>query len=123
VRVFITVRDKSGSVFVGETDLRPKQGRTKSMTAQPTHAREVQMSAPTRTVGHPRTPTDGLRRLHQKNVFKVKREFKAVEEELGKIDCNFPKASLAKALERADFLTRHGKRGSYSWIQKYPPGE
>jgi len=63
-----------------------------------------------------------LRKLHQKNVFKTEKEFKVVEEELAKIDCNFPKPSLAKALERAGFLTRHGKRGSYRWIQKYPPG-
>jgi len=119
VRVSLIVKDNSGNVFEGEADLELKRRSIRSAIAKPTSPRPSPAAA---THGHPRTPTDALRRLHQKSVFKLEREFKAVEKELAKIDCNFPKPSLAKALERADFLTRHGKRGSYRWIQKYPPG-
>src|SRR5208337_4763503 len=112
------VQDNSGNVFEGKVDLHLKKQGIKFAAVSPAPA-SLPAAA---TTSHPRTPTDALRRLHQKGVFKAEREFKAVEEELAKIDCNFPKPSLAKALERADFLTRHGKRGGYRWIQKYPPG-
>lgn len=119
MRVSLIVKDNSGNVFKGEADLELKGRSIRSAIAKPAPSRPAPAAI---THGHPRTPTDALRQLHQKSVFKVEKEFKAVEQELAKIDCNFPKPSLAKALERADFLTRHGKRGSYRWIQKYPPG-
>ena len=120
MKLSFVLTDDSGHVFEGDAHL-----RLKGSTAKPSSTKHtIQKSA--RSVpghaDHPRTPTDALQRLHYKSVFKIEREFQAVEEELGKIDCNFPKPSLAKALERAKFLTRHGKRGSYRWIQKYPPG-
>jgi len=118
MKLSFILKDDSGHIFEGKVDLRPKGEAAKRSSAR-LSMRESAQTAST-PAGHPRTPTDGLRRLHQKSVFKVEREFQAVEEELGKIDCNFPKPSLAKALERAKFLTRHGKRGSYRWIQKYP---
>jgi hypothetical protein len=120
MRVSILLKDESGNFFDGQVDLKLRKS-----AAQFAPAKHAQTKARHRSVApadHPRTPTDVLRKLHQKNVFKTEKEFKAVEEELAEIDCNFPKPSLAKALERADFLTRHGKRGSYRWIQKYPPG-
>ena len=119
MKVSVIVKDNSGNIFEGEADLRLKRHGIKSVAAR----RALPGSSPAAAAesGHPRTPTDGLRRLYEKGVFKAQREFKEVEEELAKIDCNFPKPSLAKALERAEFLTRRGKRGSYRWIQKYPP--
>jgi hypothetical protein len=120
MKLSFILKDDSGHIFEGNVDLRPK-----GPTAKPSPTKDkIRESAHTASApaGHPRTPTDALRKLHQKNVFKTEKEFKAVEEELAKIDCNFPKPSVATALERADFLTRHGKRGSYRWIQKYPPG-
>jgi hypothetical protein len=120
MRLSFILKDDNGQIFEGNVDLRPKVAIAKPSSTK----RKMRESAHTASAfaDHPRTPSDALRRLHQKSVFKTEREFQAVEEELAKIDCNFPKASLAKALERAKFLTRHGKRGSYRWIQKYPPG-
>jgi hypothetical protein len=120
MKLAFVLEDDSGNVFEGDVDL-----KLKGSTAKPSSKKHnVPKSAHSASApaDHPRTPTDALQRLHQKSVFKIEREFQAVEEELGKIDCNFPKPSLAKALERAKFLTRHGKRGTYRWIQKYPPG-
>jgi hypothetical protein len=119
MRISVVVTDNDGSVFEAEADLRLRNAARRASAPGPAPARLKPIASP--MASHPRTPTDGLRRLHERSVFKIEREFKAVEDELAKIDCNFPKASLAKALERADFLTRHGKRGSYRWIQKYPP--
>jgi hypothetical protein len=116
----VIVTDSEGNVFEGETELAPRKrerGPGDKGARISVGIRATTDSAP------PRTPTEGLRRLHQRGVFKTKREIKAVEEELAKSDCNFQKASLAKALERAGFLTRLGKRGSFCWIQKYPPQE
>ena len=113
MRVSILLNDESGNVFDGQVDLKPRRSGAQFAPAE---------RRPVAPASHPRTPTDALRKLHQKNVFKTEKELRAVEEELAKIDCNFPKPSLAKALERAGFLTRHGRRGSYRWIQKYPPG-
>jgi hypothetical protein len=120
MKLSFVLKDDSGHIFEGNVDLRPKGSTSKaSSTKHKTRESEHTASAP---ADHPRTPSDALRRLHQKSIFKTEREFPAVEDELGKIDCNFPKSSLATALERAKFLTRHGKRGSYRWVQKYPPG-
>src|SRR6516225_3078433 len=98
MKLSFMLEDDSGHVFQGSVDLRPKGSTAKSYSTkhkmrEPAHT----ASAP---ADHPRTPSDALRRLHQKNIFKTEREFESVEGELGKIDCNFPKASLAKALER-----------------------
>ncbi|PYU53176.1 MAG: hypothetical protein DMG48_02775 [Acidobacteria bacterium] len=118
MKLSFLLEDDSGHVFEGDVDLKLKRSTAKP----PSTKHNVPRSAHSASAEHPRTPTDALHRLHQKSIFKIEREFQAVEEELGKIDCNFPKPSLAKALERAKFLTRHGERGSYRWIQKYPPG-
>jgi len=120
MRLSFKLEDDSGHTYEGDLDLRPKPPTARRSSGK----QKMRVSAHTVPPpgDHPRTPADALRRLHQKSVFKIERDLQAVEEELGKIDCNFPKASVAKALERAEFLTRHGKRGSYRWIQKYPPG-
>jgi hypothetical protein len=119
MKVEITLTDESGNLFGGEVTLVPL-AREAAQKRAPTQRRSGH-GAPAKGE-HPRMPMDGLRRLHQQGAFKAERDFKSVEGELSRIHCNFPKASLAKALARADFLTRHGTRGSYRWIQRYPPG-
>lgn len=119
MKVEIKLADERGNFFGGEVTLVPiasKAGHKRASAERPTHQGVSAKGE------HPRMPMDGLRRLHQEGVFKAERDFKSVEGELSGIHCNFPKASLAKALARADFLTRHGARGSYRWIQRYPPG-
>ena len=109
----LTIEDDSGRTYSGEVVL-TSQGS----------AKKIQRKGPKPKLASsdPKKPTSALRHLHEKGVFKAQRNLGEVETELSMIDCNFLKASLAKALERADFLTRRGTRGNYSWIQRYKPG-
>jgi hypothetical protein len=112
MKVILKIEDDSGRIYQGEI-LLSAQGE----------AKKIQRKKEKHAVSEsPRTPAQALRSLHAQGVFKSERALAVVEAELAKIDCNFPKASLAKALERADFLTRRGTRGSYRWIQKFNPG-
>lgn len=113
----VVLKDNLGKTFEGEFELRPQKPGRKQATANQRHRHAAAGPAT-----HPRTPSEALQRLHDSGAFKSPRELKAVEAELAKIHCNFPKASLAKALERAEFLTRRGSRGTYRWIQRYPAG-
>lgn len=119
MKVEITLKDENGNLFGGEVTLLPL-GSGAAQTRARAQRRSSQ-GAPAEGK-HPRMPMDALRRLHQQGTFKAERDFKSVQGELAGIHCNFPKASLAKALARADFLTRHGARGGYRWIQRYPSG-
>lgn len=112
MRVRLTIEDDSGRLYHGDFDLSPRDAAKLSPRKE---------TRPRRTSADPKKPTQALKHLHQKGVFKTERALGVVETELGKIDCNFPKASLAKALERADFLTRRGTRGNYRWIQRFKP--
>lgn len=115
MRVKLSIEDDAGRTYQGEIvlDSQGSQKTARRRKAAPKHAHGS--SDPTK-------PAQALKHLHNKGIFKTERNLAAVESELGELDCNFPKASLAKALERADFLTRRGSRGSYRWIQRYKPG-
>lgn len=71
------------------------------------------------------SPTENLQRLWKEGFFKAWRKFKQVDEHLAKSDYHFGAPELGKALERAAYLTRRGKRGDYEYIQKgpYPKNE
>ncbi len=64
--------------------------------------------------------TEQLQRLWQKGHFKVARTLPAVDDHLAKNGYNFGASELAHALARASYLTRKGKRGAYTYIQKGP---
>lgn len=66
------------------------------------------------------TATEALRQLWAVGFFKTAHTLADIDERLGKDDYHFGLASLAKALERASYLTRKGARGSYTYIQKHP---
>jgi hypothetical protein len=120
MKMSVVLKDNAGHVFEGELELTRRAQTAKSRAGK--RASTKSKHTPSLAAAHPRTPKEALQRLHQKGVFKAPRELKAVEEELARIDCNFPKPSLAMALERADFLTKRGQRGSYRWVQRYPAG-
>ncbi|MBZ5703542.1 MAG: hypothetical protein LAN84_17055 [Acidobacteriia bacterium] len=113
MKVTLTIEDDSGRTYHGEVALGLQGVSKKILRKKP---------KPQRVSADPKKPTQALKHLHEKGIFKTERNLGEVESELGKMDCNFPKASLAKALERADFLTRRGTRGNYRWIQRYKPG-
>ncbi|MGH9427353.1 MAG: hypothetical protein ACRD2L_13750 [Terriglobia bacterium] len=112
MKVRLTIEDDAGRTYHGQVVLVSRHA-TKSARKK---------SAPRHASGDPRTPAQALKLLHTQGIFKTERTLRVVETELAKMDCNFPKASLAKALERADFLTRRGTRGNYRWIQRFKPG-
>jgi hypothetical protein len=112
MKVRLTIEDDSGRTYHGEIVL-DSRGSSRATREKAT---------PKHSPSDPTNPTQALKHLHQKGIFKTERDLGAVEGELAKIDCNFPKPSLAKALSRADFLTRRGSRGTYRWIQRYKPG-
>ncbi len=61
-----------------------------------------------------------LNTLWQEGVFKSWLNFKSISTALAKRGNNFSVAELGMALRRADYLTRHGKRGYFEYIQKRP---
>lgn len=67
-----------------------------------------------------KTSTEATRMLWQKDFFKKERELKTIIEKLASEGYNFVKANLSKALGRAKFLTKKGKRGKFKYIQKHP---
>jgi hypothetical protein len=113
MKIRLAIVDDSGRTYHGELLLDPI-GSTKRVQRDRSETKTASVD--------PKKPTQALKHLHERGIFKTERNLGEVESELGKMDCNFPKASLAKALERAEFLTRHGRRGNYRWIQRYKPG-
>ncbi len=60
-----------------------------------------------------------LKLFWQHGFFKVARTLADVAAELGRIRAHPKTQALNNALARADFLTRRGKKGHFSYIQKY----
>ena len=65
-------------------------------------------------------PAEEVENLWKKAFFKGSQKLPQVVERLADDGYNFSLASVAKALERAPYLTRRGKRGSYEYIQTIP---
>ena len=66
------------------------------------------------------TATKSLIILWEKGIFRNWVKITNVVEELSKRGYHFPSANVGKALQRAKYLTRRGKRGNYKYIQKHP---
>lgn len=64
--------------------------------------------------------TEALEILWHEGVFKSSHKFKEVSQILSKKGNNFSKPELSLAIRRANFLTRHGTRGFYEYIQRIP---
>lgn len=66
------------------------------------------------------SPTEQLQRLWQEGFFTTWKKFPEIDSELATKGYHFPSGDLAKALIRATYLTRRGKKGGYEYIQKGP---
>lgn len=66
------------------------------------------------------TATGALRILWQKGLFKAAKKQSDIVKHLAEQGYNFTDPELGMALLRAKYLTRHGKKGSYEYIQKHP---
>lgn len=115
MKVSVLVEDDSGQQYRGEIILKPHH-RGKMATSQEKAAGHAHASS------KPPKPKHALRTLHEKGVFRTEKTFGAVEQEVAKLECNFPKPTLMMALGSAPFLTRRGTKGNFRWIQKYKPG-
>jgi len=67
-----------------------------------------------------KTATKVLKILWGEGFFREARKIKNTVKKLSKKGYNFPLTNVDKALQRAPYLTRKGKRGSHEYIQKYP---
>lgn len=67
-----------------------------------------------------RTAPDALKILWKEKVFLKPKNVSTIETELEKRGYNFTDKNLMMALKAVKFLTRRGKPGSYSYVQRYP---
>lgn len=66
------------------------------------------------------TSTDALKSLWIEKFFNLEKTFEEISTQIGKQGCNPTDQSLWMALRRASYLARRGRRGSYTFIQKFP---
>lgn len=64
--------------------------------------------------------TERLQHLWKSGLFKSAKKLSEIDATLAKQEYNFTTAELGMALKRAPYLTRKGKRGAYTYIQKGP---
>jgi hypothetical protein len=67
-----------------------------------------------------KTAPSALNILWSEEFFVRRRTFEEVRAELERRGYHFTKPNLAMALGSAKFLTRLGKRGAYTYVQKHP---
>ncbi len=67
-----------------------------------------------------RTATNILKILYREGFFRGAKKLADTVNRLSKKGYNFPLTNVDKALQRAPYLIRKGKRSSYTYIQKYP---
>jgi len=67
-----------------------------------------------------KTAPDALKLLWKGKFFLKPKSAKEVAQELERLGYNFHEKTLMNSLRGANFLTRKGKEGSYTYVQKYP---
>lgn len=67
-----------------------------------------------------KTAPDALKILWNEKVFLKPKDVKNIEVELEKRGYNFTDKNLMMALKGASFLTRRGKKGEFTYVQKHP---
>lgn len=105
MKIFVRVTDDKNENYEGMVEL------TKS-TKQKEH-KKIQIKI--------NGPADVIKEIYFKNYFENSRTLHDVEQQIKSKKFNFNVATISKALDRAKYLKREGKRGSYSYIQKTPP--
>lgn len=102
-----------GRSYSGEMDLLP------STLAEKVSSKPLRIEkTATQTV---RKPSAAVEFLYHKNFFKDPHYLAEVWDELRKEGYNFSRPAILMALKAASYLTMSGKRGSYRFVQKFPP--
>jgi hypothetical protein len=102
-----------GKRFVGAADLHPVDSegtRPASQTAGSDAPRDVA-----------RKPSGAVDLAYRKGFFKERRALSEVVDELQQVGYFFSRQSILAALKAARFLAQTGARGSYRFVQKFPP--
>jgi len=110
MKIQIRVSD-SGRTFEGEAvlaEVRPHAGPPAK------RAQSVEKSPSTKPSG----AVDGL---YHKEFFASERTLGDVLGELGRDGYNFSPPSILMALKSREYLQRRGSKGSYRFVQKFPP--
>lgn len=112
----IVIFDDAGRSYRGIVDLAPlgdkRRGHTSPQKLTGSHRKKPIRTAP-----------EALRLLHRQSFFQERRSLKEISKKLEKMKFNFKGNTLSMALGEAPFLSRFGRRGNYTWGQKYPPEE
>jgi hypothetical protein len=112
MKVTIQIVDDSGNVFAGEAVL----DRISNNGQTTVRVESKSNNQPSTKVTCP----SAIERLWKKEKFKQALSFPDVKAALGQEGYSFPRNTVMMALQSAAFLTRHGGRGNYTWMQKYP---
>ncbi|MBU0478268.1 hypothetical protein KKC91_06845 [bacterium] len=67
-----------------------------------------------------KTAPGALKTLWKEKIFLKPKNFNDVKAELEKRGYNFTDYNLGMALKNAKFLTKKGKKGNYTYVQKHP---
>ena len=105
MKVHVKVTDDKNQTYEGTLEL------TKSRKQKDEKQIEIKI----------RGPADVVKELYFQNYFEQERKLNEVEKKFKSKKYNFDLAVIAKALDRAKYLTREGKRTKYTYIQKIPP--
>ncbi len=106
VQIVVTHQGKS---FQGEFELSAAPAKKTAKVKEPSSVEAL----PTR-------PGEAIEQLYERSFFKVARTLADTMGELEKKEYNFNRPSVLMALQRAQFIQRRGRKGSYKFIQKYP---
>jgi hypothetical protein len=102
-----------GQTFSGEIELLPLLAG---------EARHLKVESSGRVIPQSiKKPSAALQFLYRKNFFRDPQTLPEVWNELRKEGFNFGRPAVLMALQAADYLTMNGKRGSYRFVQKFPP--
>ena len=100
-----------GKVFEG-TAVLAELGRKVDLATK--NAEPVNQSRPTK-------PAGAIDALFGRGYFATERTLSDVREQLRQDGYNFGPPSVLMTLQSKDYLQRRGTKGSYRFVQKYPP--
>lgn len=109
MRIRIQVIGNDGNTYSGEVDLQPDKKSQRKV-------RETKISEPD---GKQSCPA-ALKFMWQASEFSSPLGRQVVEEKLAKRGFHFDSSTVHIALDKSTFLTRLGKKGNFTWVQKYP---
>lgn len=112
MRVQIILSD-IGKTYEGEAILTPTASRKKSDGVPKSRAEGARA----------RKPSEAVERMYRTGFFTDQRRLGEAMQQLGEDGYNFSRQSVHMALMSRAFLQRRGRKGSYHFIQKYPPSE